>query len=283
MPRIDSRNVTQYWCDPQVRGLSLLRADFTTHEYKPHIHEELVVAATERGGAVIRSRGVAEEAHPSALFVFNPEEPQSAWMGHSRRWLYRALYLNGPAMQEVAAGLGVVTLPRFTRNLLADRELIDRFLSLHRGLETGLDPLHQRELLIDSFGRLFERHGKTGGDVEAAPKDRVLFHKVARMMREQYDDSLLLDDLARRVGLTTFQLIGLFKRVVGLTPHTYLTQVRLRAACRHIRAGMPIAEAAVIAGFCDQSALNHRFRQSYGITPMQLAKAARNWQLPRGE
>jgi transcriptional regulator GlxA family with amidase domain len=95
------------------------------------------------------------------------------------------------------------------------------------------------------------------------------------MMRERYDDSLLLGDLACAVGLTTFQLIGLFKRAVGLTPHAHLTQLRLRAACRHIKSGMPIAEAAVVAGFCDQSVLNHRFRQSYGITPMQLAKAAR--------
>jgi len=56
MPRIDSRNVTRCWCDPHVRGLSLLRADFTAHEYRPPIHEELVVAATEYGGAVIKTR-----------------------------------------------------------------------------------------------------------------------------------------------------------------------------------------------------------------------------------
>lgn len=276
MPRIDCRNVTQYWCDPHVRGLSLLRADFTAHEYKPHIHQELVVAATERGGAVIKSRGVVEEAHPGALFVFNPQEPQSAWMGHSPRWLYRALYLSSPALQELAVGLGVPTLPRFSRNLLADHELIEAFLSLHRSLEAGRDPLHQRELLTYSLGRLFERHARAGSGVPAAPKDRAIFRKVLRMMQERYDGSLLLEDMAGAVGLTKFQLIGLFKRVVGLTPHTYLTQLRLRAACEHIRAGMQIAEVAAAVGFCDQSALNHRFKQSYGITPMQLAKAARS-------
>jgi AraC-like DNA-binding protein len=273
VPRIDSRNVTQYWCDPHLQGFSLLRADFPAHEYKPHIHDELVVAATERGGAVIKSRGIAQEARPSVLFVFNPGEPQSAWMGYSRRWRYRALYLNIPAMQEVAAALGLATPPRFTSNLLADRGLIESFLSLHRCLEVGGDLLRQRELVIDSFGMLFKRHRGIGEVVEAAPKDRARFQKVTRIMRERYDLSLLLQDLADAVGLTTFQLIGLFKRVAGLTPHTYLTQLRLSAACRHIRAGMPLAEVAAVAGFCDQSALNHRFRQSYGITPKQFAKA----------
>ena len=35
--------------------------------------------------------------------------------------------------------------------------------------------------------------------------------------------------MGRRVGLTPFQLIGLFKRGTGLTPHAYLTQLRLQA------------------------------------------------------
>ena len=251
-----------------------MRADFNAHEYKPHIHEELVVAVTERGGAVIKSRGAVEEAHPSTLFVFNPEEPQSAWMGESRHWLYRAFYLNSRALRELAAGVGVVSLPRFTRNRLADPELIDRFLSLHRDLETDRDPTRQKESLIDCFGKLLARYGKAGERIEAAPKDRTLFQQVARLMRERYGESLLLEELAEAVGLTTFQLIGLFKRVIGLTPHTYLTQLRLRAACHQIRAGMPIAEVAAEVGFCDQSALHHHFRQSYGITPTQLSQAA---------
>src|SRR6185437_869082 len=103
-------------------------------------------------------------------------------------------------------------------------------------------------------------------------------------MRERYADRLLLKGLAHTVGLTTFQLIGLFKRVVRLTPHAYLIQLRLNEACRHIRAGRPLAEVALAVGFCDQSALNHRFRQSYGVTPMQLSRAvghlglnARRW------
>lgn len=53
MARIDPRNTTQYWWDRHLAGLSLLRADFTTHEYPPHTHDALVVAVTEQGGSVI--------------------------------------------------------------------------------------------------------------------------------------------------------------------------------------------------------------------------------------
>src|SRR5262245_1819251 len=65
--RIDRRNSAEYWWDRHLTGLSLLRADFTPHEYPPHVHEALVVAITEQGGSVIKSRGHVEEATPSTL------------------------------------------------------------------------------------------------------------------------------------------------------------------------------------------------------------------------
>ena len=33
---------------------------------------------------------------------------------------------------------------------------------MHRALEEGRDVFHERELLIGSFGRLFQRHGSGG-------------------------------------------------------------------------------------------------------------------------
>src|SRR5690242_2996783 len=51
MPSAQRRNLTRYWCDPRVPGLSLLDADFTDHDYRPHVHSERVVAVTESGGA----------------------------------------------------------------------------------------------------------------------------------------------------------------------------------------------------------------------------------------
>src|ERR1700674_6089468 len=129
MARRDPRNVAHYWHDRHTRGLSLLHADFHTQEYAPHCHEAFVVAVTELGGSVIKSRGVVEQADASALFVFNPAETQSSWMGASRHWRYRSLYLEQSAIDKVARALGIGTVPYFTRNRFADRELVAGFLS----------------------------------------------------------------------------------------------------------------------------------------------------------
>jgi AraC-like DNA-binding protein len=274
MPRTDPYNSTQYWWDRHLRGLSLLHADFTTHEYPPHTHEALVVAITEQGGSVVKSRGQVEQATPATLFVFNPAEPHAGWMGWSERWQYRSLYLTREALDRVADGLGIADVPYFTRNTFTDRDLIDAFLAMHCALEEGRDVFRERELLVGTFGKLFQRHGSGRDRIKLPPTDRQLVTRVTERMRAEYATHLRLEDLAEGVGLTTFQLIGLFKRTVGLTPHAYLTQIRLNMACRQLRHDPVLADVAAAVGFYDQSALNKHFKRCYGITPLQFAKAA---------
>ena len=274
MPRVDPHNSTEYWWDRHLAGLSLMCADFTTHEYPQHTHDALVVAVTEQGGSIVKSRGELQDATPATLFVFNPEEPHGGWMGRSDRWQYRSLYLTRLALDRMADELGVNEVPYFTRNTFADRDLIDAFHVMHLALEDGRDVFQERELLVGSFGTLFERHGSGRTHLKAPPRDRILVARAVERMRAEYATDLRLEDLAASVGLTTFQLIGLFKRTAGLTPHAYLTQVRLSMACRHLRHSPVLAEVATAVGFYDQSALNKHFKRCYGITPLQFAKAA---------
>ena len=274
MARLDPRNVTRYWWDRHLPGLSLLRADFTTHEYPPHTHQALVVAVTEHGGSVIKSRGQVEEAETSRLFIFNPAEPHAGWMGRSERWQYRSLYLTQLALGRLAECLDIERVPHFTRNAFDDADLVNGFLAMHRAIEAGRDVFRERELLVGTFGLLFQRHGSGGSRIAPAPRDRALLVRTTERMRADHAQDLRLEELARDVDLSTFQLIGLFRRTVGLTPHAYLTQVRLSAACRRLRHGCPIAEVATDVGFYDQSALTKHFKRCYGITPRQFARAA---------
>jgi AraC-like DNA-binding protein len=274
MPRVDPHNSTEYWWDQHLAGLSLMCADFTTHDYPQHTHDALVIAVTEQGGSIVKSRGELQDATPATLFVFNPEEPHGGWMGRSERWRYRSLYLTRLALDQLAHELGVAEVPYFTRNTFADADLIEAFHVMHLALEDGRDVFRERELLVGSFGTLFQRHGSGRSRIKAPPRDRGLLAKAVERMRAEYASELRLEELAAGVGLTTFQLIGLFKRTVGLTPHAYLTQVRLGMACRHLRHSPVLAEVATAVGFYDQSALNKHFKRCYGITPLQFAKAA---------
>lgn len=274
MARVDRHNTTRYWNATGVDGLSCLHADFTTHDYAPHQHDAFVVAVTESGGSEFRSRGRSDEARESVLLVFNPAEPHSGRMGWSKRWRYRSLYLTQPAIDHVTAGLGIDRPAYFMRNVLGDADLIAAFARLHRSLDEGHDPLEEHELLVASFGELFTRHGDGARAIPTVPRDEAAVSIVVKRMASQHAESgLSLDEMGLWVGMTAFQLIGLFKRTIGLTPHAYLTQLRLKAAIRKLKAGVPIADAALASGFYDQSALTRHFKRSFGITPLQYQRA----------
>jgi len=270
--RIDVRNRARYWHDGELPGLSSLHADFTRHDYAPHRHHALVVAVTEIGGSEFHSRGRTEEARVGGLLVFNPTEPHSERMGRSARWRYRALYLTEVAIASVADALGLPAMSYFTANLIADAELARAFLGLHRAREAPCDALCAHKHLVGCFGALVRRHGG-GQRLPGAPRDCTRLAAIVALMRDRHGDRLTLDEMAASVDLTPFQLIGLFNRAVGLTPHAYLIQIRLEAAMRELRARRPIAEAALAAGFYDQSALTRHLKRAYGITPRQYLRA----------
>ena len=82
--RIDPSNSTEYWWDRHLTGLSLLHADFTTHEYPPHTHEALVVAVTEQGGRWSRAAARSRKRRPRRCSSSIPRSPTPAgWDGAS--------------------------------------------------------------------------------------------------------------------------------------------------------------------------------------------------------
>ena len=275
MARRDTGNRTTYWQSKRIAGMSLLRADFVSHQFGPHTHDAFVIAVTEAGGAEISSRGITDKVGTATLFVSNPEEGQSARMDDGEQWRYRAFYLTRPAIDAMGQCLGVEATPYFMRNMLRDADLIEKFGRLHQILETNGDDLCAGEFAVDAFSHLFHRYGSGGGQPEPAPACRAIADRIIDLLHARYSENLGLDELAGVAGLTRFQLIGLFKRSVGLTPHAYLIHVRLNAACRLLKRGLPLAECALAAGFCDQSALTRHFKRCYGITPRQFAAAAR--------
>ena len=275
MARRDTGNRATYWQSKRIAGMSLLRADFAAQQFSPHTHDAFVIAVTEAGGAEISSRGITEKVGRATLFVSNPEESQSARMDEGERWRYRAFYLTRPAIDAVGRGLGIKAAPYFTHNMLRDADLIEKFCRLHQAFETNDDGLCADAFAVDAFSHLFHRHGSGGGQPEPAPACRAIAGRIIDLMHARYSENLGLDELAGVAGLTRFQLIGLFKRSVGLTPHAYLIHIRLNAACRLLKRGVTLAESALAAGFCDQSALTRHFKRCYGITPRQFAAAAR--------
>lgn len=96
--------------------------------------------------------------------------------------------------------------------------------------------------------------------------------QVRNHLREHYSIEVSLNDLATLVGLNKFHLLKVFKREVGISPHTYQTLLRVKHAKKRLASGTPIAQIAHEVGFVDQSHLNRQFKKHVRVTPGQFQR-----------
>lgn len=266
------------WTDPDVNGLLMMHADFTTHEFAPHVHEELVIALTERGGSEYRSRGIYDHAEPGALLVFNPGEPHSGRMAGSEQWRYRSFYLSAPCLADLADQIGIPpsAAPHFLANKVRDGRLFQEMTRLHMLSERSRSSLEKQTVLLSALASLFRRHGDPAPEMSAIGRDRGIVGQALEYLNDNYQDNVSLADLALLAGMSAYHLIRCFNKEVGLSPHAYLTNIRMQRARMLLEQGMPTAEIAVAVGLYDQSALNRHFKRIYGVTPGQFALAIRD-------
>ncbi len=78
------------------------------------------------------------------------------------------------------------------------------------------------------------------------------------------------EELARAVELSPGRLMHVFNESIGIPIRPYLLLLKLQRAAGAIAAGMPLAEAALAAGFADSAHMRPTFRRMLGAPPSSL-------------
>lgn len=85
-------------------------------------------------------------------------------------------------------------------------------------------------------------------------------------------DSISLDDLATKVGLSTFHLQRIFKEIVGVSPKKYAEAKRMERFKDELRSGSDVTTAMYEAGFGSSSRLYEKASEGLGMTPAAYRK-----------
>lgn len=93
--------------------------------------------------------------------------------------------------------------------------------------------------------------------------------RVIIYIEEHLTEQLSLDKLAEEARLSKYQLIRQFRDEKGTTPWKFLVGKRIEKVKKLLENGVPPSQAAVEAGFYDQSHLNKKFREETEQTPKE--------------
>lgn len=99
----------------------------------------------------------------------------------------------------------------------------------------------------------------------ALPLREIVLHIRCNVARR-----ITLHELAGLAQLSVFQLIRAFRRELAMTPYRLVLEVRIEHAKHLLTQGASIADAALGAGFADQSHFTRHFKRSTGVTPKKF-------------
>jgi AraC-like DNA-binding protein len=157
-------------------------------------------------------------------------------------------------------------------NPAVNHHLAHLTLQAFASFETPTSRLEKDILLTQLFGEIF-RHC---ADIRLKEDQRSAEHRAIRVAKEVLHSSpernVSLAELAALTQLNKHYFLTIFKRDVGMSPHTYQTNLRIYKAQNLLSRGLPVAQVAVDTGFSDQSHLTNVFKKYRLVTPGQFRR-----------
>lgn len=238
-------------------GLEMVFSRGSALRYPEHTHVAACTLTLVRRGVVCLRRGRTECVYPrGSVYAVARHEPHS------------------PAYSD---GFDCVSLCIDLRRCAAlRREALERVCAEYCGLlrEKGLLRPEDAGALLTELDALLPETGMPVRD------GRPPLHPAvsASLRRFELPEEEGADADPAADALSPFHFIRRFRRELGLTPHKYLVQSRVRAA-RHLLAHAPsIADLAARLGFCDQSHLDRCFKRALGVSPKAYREACVFWE-----
>jgi AraC-like DNA-binding protein len=260
------------WRAPELKA-ELLRGRFVDFRYDVHTHETACFALLTRGAIRIRMRGSEFVARRGDLYAIDADEAHAGWPVDDDGWRQRTLYVDMDHLHRLAGGERRAHPGRLAGPIIRDAGLADALYTLHRCSQVRGPALLRDQAYLNFAAGLTGRYLRHPAAAPAVGMEAAAIRSAREFLDQHLDDQVSLENIADAAGLPPFQLFRAFERALGMTPHAYQRQARVRLALQLIRRGHALVAAGAMSGFSDQAHLTRWFRRFMGITPGQYQRA----------
>ena len=238
-----------------------------------HVHSVFSASVTTSGVRFHETRKGKYRVPPGAIQIVNIDEMHSSVPSDvpSTTRALRLLpeYLSTSLTEITGRRDGMILI---RQPVIEDRELAWRLLDLQSILETSFSRLEKEVQLLAVFSLLNGRYSTEPNPSFRLGKENGPVLRACDYLQDCTAENVSLETLAAVAGLSPFHFSRVFTQMVGVPPHAYQLQLRLKKATDLLAAGCSATDVAYETGFCDQSHLQKVFKKKYGITPGQFGQ-----------
>jgi AraC-like DNA-binding protein len=261
----------KYFRPSALPGVEALHARFVDHAYAPHSHPTWTVAVVRDGAARFEVDATRQRANRGELFMLEPEAVHTGMAAVPEGWAYQVLYLDPEILSEWAEQDAAA--PRAARWVVfRDSGLRHSLHRAHAALASGATGLELDEAILTVVDAL-RPHLRPAPPPDPDRREHAAVGRARAYLRERWDEPVTLATLSAAAGLSRFELVRRFRQQIGLTPHSFQTNLRVAHARALLCSGQPPARVAAECGFADQAHLTRTFKRAVGVTPGRFGAA----------
>jgi len=260
------REMADVWRHPDIIGLELFRGVYTSYQAARHFHLGPAIGIVSRGAMKSYARGATHTLPTGTVFLINPGEVHAPGPVIREGWELRAFYFTNELYAELSQNLGMDQV-LFSDLFVNNEHLTRTLLSLHRSLERRGSRLEFGSKMLSALGEVAQHYAESPLRNPGRKREHQKISRAKDFLIENHRRGITLEELAKVVEFSPYHLLRTFQSIVGLTPHDFLTQVRVERAKGSLSLGNAIAEVAADTGFVDQAHLTRRFKEIVGVTP----------------
>ena len=251
--------------DDELR-IEAYRFEGIVQPFPNHFHDYYVIGFIEDGQRVLSCRNQEYALKKGNILLFNPRDNHACVQSDEGTLDYRGFNITKEVMLDLAEEVaGRRELPVFSKTVIFDEEVTCYLHPLHELVMKGSCEFGKEETLLLLISLLIQRYGQPSPScIPECPKE---IEKACAFMEQHFADRIYLDQICRYAGLSKSTLLRAFTRSKGVTPYSYLENIRIGKAKKLLEQGVPPIEAAMQTGFSDQSHFTNYFNRFIGLAP----------------
>ncbi|WP_176629345.1 helix-turn-helix transcriptional regulator [Desulfolutivibrio sulfodismutans] len=265
---MDDGAMVRFGREPYDGDVRTVAAVGVPPDFSRHAHASWIIGLAERGRRRMSLPGGEFDVPQGGLYLIPPDTPHACVPLGPPPHAHRAVCLSGRTFRDMAGTAARDAADDAPGDAAA---WLRCFFEL---VDADAPAQARRTALAKALGALPGLPEATvwpGGD-PAGGGVRAEVERAASYLAGQARRNPSLDETARHAGLSPFHLHRLFAARFGLAPHAFVMRQRLRLALAALEAGHSVAQAAVLAGFADQSHFTRQFRRAVGVTPGRFVR-----------
>ncbi len=226
-------------------GMELIFCENSTISYPTHNHVSVLTIGIVLDGSIVLAANNNEKVYEkNQTFIICPYMPHSISAHSSYTLLSLCIDKN------IAAHY---TADKIRHNIMA---LLMNALNTER-----INPYQILQLLncLNSFAAYTDWHSES---------QNPFINNLKKQLELYPEAKFSIEEMAQNAFISKYHFIRSFKAEVGLTPHQFQLQNRIRKAQRLMHNAETITEVALTTGFCDQSHFIKQFEKQVGLPPL---------------